>query len=148
MSKKGSWKGECFTPGCTTVARWIATAEGPRVEDPQERYRCARCCDLVGLAVPPRGEHVYPSRPGWDEWCAELDAIFALPLSALEMAATMASVRNVLFELEGSELENLRAALNRPNLRTLRIDTRRDGFAWKVNQGGWSPTVGAAKPRG
>lgn len=148
MSKKGSWKGECFTPGCASVARHIATAEGPRVEEPQERYRCARCCDLVGLAVPPRKDDVHPGRPGWDEWCAEIDAIFALPLTALQVAAAMAGVRNVFFELEGSELETLRAALNRPGLCTLRIDTRRDGIAWKVNEGGWSPTVGAAKPRG
>lgn len=92
MSVKGLWKGECFTPGCTSAARHIATAEGPRVEVPQERYRCARCCDLVGLAVPQRREAVYAGKPGWDEWCAELDAIFALPLSVLEKAAAGAVV--------------------------------------------------------
>lgn len=55
--------------------------------------------------------------------------------------------RDLIFELEGSELEHLRAALNRSNLRTLRFHPRREGFAWKVNEGAWSPTVGTANPR-
>jgi hypothetical protein len=87
MPEKGSWKGECFTPECTRTARFIAVAEGPRVKIPQERYRCAQCCDLVDAAAPQRGDNVYPGQPGWDEWRAELDAIFAMPLAALEAAA-------------------------------------------------------------
>jgi hypothetical protein len=46
--------------------------------------------------------------------------------------------------LEGCELELLRNLLNQKErpLYSLRIDVREEGFAYKVNEGGWSPTVG------
>lgn len=146
MSIKGSWKGECFTPGCASAARHIATAEGPRVEVPQERYRCARCCDLVGLAVPPRPEDVLPSRPGWDEWCAELDAIFALPLTALEKAAAGAAPNSV-YIITGSDLEMIANVFRQRTPETMRLEFRRDGVAVKFDAAMWTPTIGSVSPR-
>lgn len=146
MSKKGSWKGECFTPGCASVARHIATAEGPRVEVPQERYRCARCCDLVGLAAPARPEDIYPGKPGWNEWCSELDAIFALPLSALEKASAGAAP-NSIYIVTGPDLEMIAHAFRTRSPETLRLEFRRDGVVVKFDGGMWTPTLGTVSVR-
>lgn len=146
MSKKGSWKGACFTPGCASDARWIANAEAARVEVPQERYRCTRCCDLIGLAVPERRDDVYPGRPGWDEWCAELDAIFALPLSALEKASAGAAPNSV-YVITGPDLDTIAHAFRQGNPTTVRLEFRRDGVAVKFDAAMWTPTLGTVTPR-
>lgn len=89
MPEKGSSNGECVTPGCTSESRWIAIAEAPVAEVPQERYRCARCCDLVAHATPVRPADIFHGMPEWDEWHAEMVRVLALPLA--ELAAASAS---------------------------------------------------------
>ena len=58
------------------------------------------------------------------------------------------STSNSNYVIEGSELEGLRNALNRPDVAKLRLEFRRDGVAYKVDAGMWSPTVGSTEPRG
>lgn len=50
-SKKGSWRGECFTPGCEERAYALAIAEPRLSEDHLSRYRCRTCLDLVSTKV-------------------------------------------------------------------------------------------------
>lgn len=49
--------------------------------------------------------------------------------------------------IEGEELEDLRASLTRPYVAALRLEFRRDGFAYKVDAGMWSQPVGTPEPR-
>lgn len=89
MPEKGSYNGECFTPGCTRESRWIATVEAPVVDVPQERYRCVPCCGLVTRATPIRPAGVLYGMPGYDEWRTDMLRVLALPLAELEAAATL-----------------------------------------------------------
>lgn len=145
MPGKGSIKGECFTPDCTNGAKWIATTEAPHADVPQERYRCARCCELVNLATPTRDADVFPGLPGWDEWKAEVTKILALPLKELETAS--APMRDLIYTVTGEDLERIANAFRNGNPETMRLDFRRSGVVVKFDGGMWSHVLGSASPR-
>lgn len=54
--------------------------------------------------------------------------------------------------LEGADLDNLLDRLNTlaqtGNLRTLTVETRGNGMAYKVNEYSWTPTIGRVRPQG